>query len=60
MDKVAAALAERAIPFAFATGYGRDTLPDGFREMDMLSKPYSDARLVNVLSRLAGRAVAPR
>ena len=60
VDKVAAALAERAIPFAFATGYGRDTLPDGFREMDMLSKPYSDARLVRVLSRLAGRAVAPR
>lgn len=60
VDAVAEALSNRAIPFAFATGYGREALPDGFRDHEVLSKPFSDARLVNVLSRLAGRALADR
>lgn len=55
---IADILEKRSIPFAFASGYGREALPDGFQEAELLSKPFSDARLVNVLSRLAGRALA--
>jgi CheY-like chemotaxis protein len=37
---VAAVLVARGLPFVFATGYGLDDLPDGFRERPALRKPY--------------------
>ena len=37
---VADALAARRIPFVFVTGYGKDVLPERFRERPMSSKPY--------------------
>lgn len=60
VDAIAGLLEERAIPFAFASGYGREALPKNFADRELLSKPFSDARLVQVLSRLAGRALAGR
>lgn len=38
---VAAALAERAIPFIFATGYGDSSHPPEFGAVPTISKPYS-------------------
>ena len=37
---VAKVLEGRSLPFVFATGYGLDDLPDGFRERPTLRKPY--------------------
>jgi CheY-like chemotaxis protein len=46
VDDLVAALARRNIPFAFVTGYGRDALPEGFREAALLSKPFSSKALL--------------
>jgi len=37
---VADALMERGIPFAFATGYDRDALPDRFTTVPRFEKPF--------------------
>lgn len=37
---VAKALANAGIPFAFATGRGPGSLPDGFKQRPMINKPY--------------------
>ena len=55
VDELAAALRRRKIPFAFATGYGRSALPDGFREAPVLSKPFDAEQLAAVV----GALVAP-
>ena len=49
---VAAALAERAIPFAFVTGYDRNQLPAEWRDQLLLQKPFTRARLAQTLSAL--------
>ena len=46
---VADALAERDVPFLFATGYGPAGLDDLYPERTVLSKPYVEASLVNAL-----------
>ncbi|WP_407351544.1 response regulator [Luteimonas sp. R10] len=46
---VAQALDRRGIPFAFATGYGEQGLPEGFRQRPVVSKPFSLAELHRVL-----------
>ena len=52
---LAAALAERGVPFAFASGYGVSGLPEGFRDRPLLGKPFSaEALLALVGSLLAG------
>jgi CheY-like chemotaxis protein len=52
VDELAAALTRRRVPFAFVTGYGRDALPDAFREAIILSKPFSQEGLIAVVERL--------
>jgi CheY-like chemotaxis protein len=37
---VADALAARAVPFVFTTGYGAPFLSDGYRKRPILNKPY--------------------
>ncbi len=37
---VAEALTKAGIPFAFATGRGAESLPEGFKQRPMISKPY--------------------
>ena len=49
---VADALASRGVPFVFSTGYSGHTLKDGYRDRPMLEKPYREADLVEVLTRL--------
>lgn len=52
---VAAALAARGVPFAFATGYGAGGLPDIWRDRPTLQKPFMSDEVGVVLARaLAG------
>lgn len=46
---IAAILAERAIPFAFLTGYGDTAIAPEFREVPRLSKPFMIADLTHLL-----------
>ncbi|MBG6120249.1 MULTISPECIES: response regulator [unclassified Sphingobium] len=47
---VAAALAERNVPFAFATGYGGDGLPEGFEDKPFIGKPFQLQQLADAVS----------
>lgn len=49
---VADALTARGVPFAFSTGYSGQSLKDGYRDRPVLGKPYRNADLVEVLTRL--------
>jgi CheY-like chemotaxis protein len=49
---VADALAARGVPFVFSTGYSGQSLNDGYRDRPVLGKPYRNAELVEVLTRL--------
>jgi len=47
---VAAALAERSVPWVFLTGYeGRAIVPEQFAARPLLSKPVNDRRLLEVI-----------
>ena len=52
VDRLAAALVARKVPFAFATGYGREALPEAFRDRPMLAKPFDAAKIRAVVSEL--------
>lgn len=45
IDEVAAALVDARIPFAYVTGYGRESLPAGF-EAPIIAKPFDATQLV--------------
>ena len=49
---VAAALRERAIPFAFATGHAAERIEERFRDVPRMAKPYDFARVKSVLAKL--------
>lgn len=49
---VADALAARGVPFVFSTGYSGQSMKDGYRDRPVLGKPYRNADLVEVLTRL--------
>jgi CheY-like chemotaxis protein len=48
---IAAALAERGVPFAFSTGYGSGGLPESWRTRPVLQKPFTEEQVRAVLSR---------
>jgi CheY-like chemotaxis protein len=50
----AVALAERNVPFAFSTGYGKAGLPAAWRSRPTLQKPFTRAQVASVL----GQALA--
>jgi PAS domain S-box-containing protein len=52
VDRLAAALAAREVPFAFATGYGREALPAAFRDRPMLAKPFDAAKIRAIVGEL--------
>ena len=52
VGEVAAALAEQGVPFAFATGYDKDGLPEGFRDRPILAKPAGPEQVVEMAGRL--------
>lgn len=49
---IAEALAQRNLPFAFATGRGVASLPAGFNDRPMISKPYAFEDIERVLKTL--------
>ena len=55
VDELAVVLTQKAVPFAFMTGYGREALPRGFQDALMLSKPFSDGQLRAVLESMLRR-----
>ncbi|MDB5658893.1 MAG: signal transduction histidine kinase [Cypionkella sp.] len=52
VDQIAEVLAGRGIPFAFATGYGRDALPKDHGDRAILSKPFSPENLIATIKEL--------
>ena len=51
---VAEALAKRAIPFVFVTGYGAGGLPPHFRNRPALTKPYKTTAMLAALASITG------
>jgi CheY-like chemotaxis protein len=49
---VAEALAAKGIPFIFATGYGREGVPEPYRNRPVLPKPFSQADLGRAIESL--------
>jgi DNA-binding NtrC family response regulator len=49
---IADALMARGVPFAFSTGYNKDTMPEAYRDFPMLQKPYSRSKLGQILEKL--------
>jgi CheY-like chemotaxis protein len=49
---VADALAARSVPFVFATGYGLDSLINGYRRVPLLQKPFKLSKLSDALVKL--------
>lgn len=56
VDDLAHALTRKGIPFIFLTGYGRDSLPEAFRDSSMIGKPYTRESLIAS----TGKMVKPR
>lgn len=46
---LADALAAKGVPYVFATGYGRESIPEPYREAPILSKPVDVAALKSLL-----------
>lgn len=46
-------LRERAVPFAFLTGYDRWALPPAYRDVPRLHKPFDLAQLIRQLTAIA-------
>lgn len=55
VDELAAALARRGIPFAFATGYGREALPVGHGSAPILPKPFTGDEMLGLVQSLVDR-----
>jgi CheY-like chemotaxis protein len=49
---VADVLAARAVPFVFATGYGKSALPEKYRSRPALPKPFTPEDLERALAKL--------
>jgi CheY-like chemotaxis protein len=48
---IADALAARDVPYFFSTGYSLTNVKDGYRDQDVLKKPFTFDQLSNMLSR---------
>jgi DNA-binding LytR/AlgR family response regulator len=55
VGEVAAALTRHGVPFAFVTGYGRESLPAAFQAVTMLNKPCRPEELVEQAAKLVAR-----
>lgn len=53
---VADIIAERGLPFVFATGYGEHSLPDAYRGCPTLLKPFQASQLADMLTKLLATA----
>lgn len=57
---VADILSARGVPFAFATGYGSDSLDPAYAAVPILLKPFTQADLTAVVSRLVSLGAVSR
>jgi CheY-like chemotaxis protein len=48
--RIADALAARGIPFAFVSGYGRESLPEAHRSAPLVRKPFTDKDLLGAIA----------
>ena len=48
--RIADALAARGIPFAFVSGYGRESLPAEHRQARLVKKPFTDKDLLAAIA----------
>lgn len=55
VDELAAALTRRGRPFAFVSGYGRDALPEAFRQAPLVNKPLMRSAAIQVVEDLLAR-----
>lgn len=54
--ELAERLQEKVVPFAFLTGYGREGLPSGFQDAEIIPKPVVQARLIAAITGLLNGA----
>jgi CheY-like chemotaxis protein len=52
VDALAAALVRRKIPFAFVSGYGREGLPEAYRQATLIKKPFQRQRLIDAVRQM--------
>jgi CheY-like chemotaxis protein len=57
---VAAALAQRGVPFVFSTGYGSAGLPDPWRNRPTVQKPFTQEQVKAALARALDAATPQR
>jgi len=57
---VVAILAERGLPFVFASGYGQRGVPEEYRDSPALQKPFQAEALAAALQAATPDAVAPK
>ncbi len=57
--RVAEALIEANVPFAFSTGYGEHGVDEGYGNRPVLNKPFSGPQLVKVLTALVAVGSPP-
>lgn len=55
VDSLALALTQKNIPFAFVSGYGREGLPESFREALLVEKPFTPDQVIAAIERLLAR-----
>ena len=51
--EVATKLKGRSVPFVFLTGYGPETVPQQFRDVPVIVKPFDDRQLVDFVQAVA-------
>jgi CheY-like chemotaxis protein len=56
VDQIAAALAQRNVPFVFVSGHSREGLPAAFAKAPLVSKPFSHQQIIDALSKLLHRS----
>jgi FixJ family two-component response regulator len=56
----ARALRQRQVPFVFLTGYGREVLPEGFDDIELLEKPVDPRVLIDAIARACAKASPSR
>jgi FixJ family two-component response regulator len=49
-------LKDQHVPFVFLTGYGRDVLPEGFADVELLEKPVEPRALVDAIARACAKS----
>jgi len=52
VDVIATMLNRRNIPFLFVTGYGKEGLPEAFKQAVALLKPFSERQLIDAVAKL--------